>query len=56
MERLHYRSTSIVDLQAEMHERDLLREVRGLSQVPRPRRRARGSRFGLSILGRRLIG
>jgi hypothetical protein len=56
MERLHYRSTSLVDIQAELHERELLAEarVRGRARSPRPP--TRGARFGLSILGRRILG
>ena len=52
MERHRFRSTSFIDIQAELHEQELLREVsrRGV----RPRRRA--TRFGLTVLGRRLIG
>ena len=55
MERMSFRSTSIVDLQAELHERDLLREARRPA-LPRPRQRTRGIRFGLTLLGRRLLG
>lgn len=53
MERLRYRSTSLVDLQAEMRQRELLAEVER-PRTPRverpPRRRAP---FGLPLLGRR---
>jgi hypothetical protein len=55
MERLSFRSTSIVDLQAELHERDLLREARR-PELRRPRPRKRGIRHGLTLIGRRLLG
>jgi len=55
MERMSFRSTSIVDLQAELHERDLLREARR-PMLRRPQPRSRGIRFGLTLLGRRLLG
>ena len=29
MERLHYRSTSLIDIQAELHQQELLRDSRG---------------------------
>lgn len=55
MERLHYRSTSMVDLQAEMHERELLRDARAAhDRVPAPRRRS--APMGLTLLRRRLLG
>jgi hypothetical protein len=51
MERLRYRSTSLVDLQAEMRQRELLVEA----DRPRlPRRTERRRTFlGLPIPGRR---
>ncbi|MGZ8563602.1 MAG: hypothetical protein ACXWWU_08285 [Candidatus Limnocylindria bacterium] len=51
MERLRYRSTSLVDLQAEMRQRQLLAEA----DRPRlPRRTGRRRTFlGLPIPGRR---
>ena len=55
MERLKFRATSIIDLQAELHERDLLREARR-PELRRPRPRERGIRHGLTLLGRRLLG
>jgi hypothetical protein len=51
MERLHYRSTSLVDIQAELHQQELLRDA----QASRPietRRRRRSLLFGLRVLGR----
>ena len=55
MERLHFRSTSMVDLQAEMHERDLLREAQAADdRAPAPRRRS--TRMGLTLLRRRFLG
>jgi hypothetical protein len=56
MERLRYRSTSLIDLQAELHEADLLRDARsGIGGRPRPPRR-RGLAFGLRRLMRRISG
>ncbi len=55
MERLHFRSTSRVDLQAEMHERELLQEARAArDRGPAPRRRS--VPMGLTLLRRRLLG
>jgi hypothetical protein len=52
VERLHYRSTSLIDIQAELHQQDLLRESHaGLSEV-RGRRRPRVVPFGLRLLRR----
>jgi hypothetical protein len=51
MERLHYRSTSLVDIQAELHQEELLRD----SRATRPmalRRRRRALPFALRLLGR----
>lgn len=51
MERLHYRSTSLVDIQAELHQQELLRDSRATRPIEmRQRRRARP--FGLRLLGR----
>jgi hypothetical protein len=55
MERLAYRSTSLVDLQAELHERDLLRELRH-GRPPASRSRPRALRTGLRAIARRLLG
>ncbi|MGH2445859.1 MAG: hypothetical protein ACRDGD_07455 [Candidatus Limnocylindria bacterium] len=53
MERLHYRSTSLLALQAELHQRDLMVEA----ERPRLARRPRAGRpftlLGLPIRGRR---
>ncbi len=51
MERLLYRSTSLMALQAEMRQRDLLREAE-LPRAVRPSDRARSLPFGLSLLRR----
>ena len=56
MERLHYRSTSLVDLQAEMHERNLLQDAARASRAPGSQRRVRSAPFGLSRLMGRLLG
>ncbi len=56
MERHRFRSTSIVDIQAELHESDLLREARERNAPRRPKPRSRGLLGGLSLLGRRIIG
>lgn len=51
MERLHYRSTSLIDIQAELHQQELLRD----SRATRPmglRRRRRALPFALRLLGR----
>ena len=55
MERLLYRSTSLVDLQAELHERELLREARA-ARRPSSRRRPRALQSGLASLARRILG
>jgi hypothetical protein len=53
MERLRYRSTSLVDIQAELRERELLAEAERARapRVDRPRRPA--MLFGLPLVGRR---
>jgi hypothetical protein len=53
MERLRFRSTSSIDLMAELHQRDLLDEAlrRGEERHAPVRRRARP--FGLRIFGSR---
>ena len=38
MERLHLRATSLADIQAELHERDLLREAQARRRAVRPTR------------------
>jgi len=53
MERLRYRSTSLVDLMAELHERDLQAEARRLANARRAPVRTRARRFGLRIFGAR---
>ena len=50
MERLRYRSTSLVDLMAEMHERDLQAEARMLADARRAApARTQARRFGLRM-------
>jgi hypothetical protein len=53
MERLRFRSTSAVDLMAELHQRDLLDEARRVGQQLRAPVRRRAGPFGLRIFGRR---
>jgi hypothetical protein len=51
MERLRYRSTSLVDLQAELHQRDLLAEAERIHRSqPSGRRR---TFLGLPLPARR---
>jgi hypothetical protein len=54
MERLRYRATSLVDLQAEMRQRDFLREAER-PRLPRPTGR-RWTFLGLPMPGRRPRG
>lgn len=51
MERLFYRSTSLIALQAEMRQRDLLRDAE-LPRFTRRPERGRSLPFGLSLLRR----
>jgi hypothetical protein len=51
MERLRFRSTSAVDLMAELHQRDLLEEARQVGEQRRAPSRRRAIRFGLRIFG-----
>jgi hypothetical protein len=53
MERLRFRSTSSVDLMAELHQRDLLDEARRLDEQRRAPVRRRAGPFGLRFFGRR---
>ncbi len=53
MERMRYRSTSMVDLMAELHERDLQDQARRLANERRLPVRTRAGRFGLRIFGSR---
>ena len=56
VERLHYRATSLIDLQAELHERSLLEDASRVARRPvRPPRR-RADPLGLSLLRRRIFG
>lgn len=55
MERLHYRATSLVDIQAELHERDLLREARARRRASQPDPLGRTGWAGLSVLVRRIL-
>lgn len=51
MERLRFRSTSLADLQAELHERELLRATEPRRDTPMARHRR--TAFGLRIAWRR---
>lgn len=53
MERMRFRSTSAVDLMAELHQRDLLDEARRVDDQRRAPVRRRAGPFGLRIFGRR---
>jgi hypothetical protein len=53
MERLRFRSTSAVDLMAELHQRDLIEEARLVGERRRAPSRRRAIPFGLRIFGRR---
>ena len=53
MERMRFRSTSAIDLMAELHQRDLLDEARRLDAQARAPLRRRARPFGLRIFGRR---
>jgi hypothetical protein len=58
MERLHFRATSLSDIQAELRERELLREARARYRAPERHLDpvSRTGLHGLSVLGRRLLG
>lgn len=51
MERLRYRSTSTIDIQAELRERALLAEVQRVRTDPLPPRRS--TLLDILLLGRR---
>lgn len=51
MERLHYRSTSLVDILAELRQQELLRDSRATRPIE-PRPRSRSLPFGLRVLAR----
>ena len=53
MERLRFRSTSAIDLMAELHQVELLAEARRLSDERRLPARSRARRMGLRLFGRR---
>lgn len=53
MERQRFRSTSLIDLMAELHERDLLDEARRLDDARRAPVRRRAGPFGIRIFGPR---
>jgi hypothetical protein len=53
MERQRFRSTSMIDLMADLHQRDLLDEARRLGDELRVPKRRRAGPFGLQIFGRR---
>ena len=56
MERHPFRSTSLVDLLAEVHERDLLREANARRRAARVHRVTRTGWARFSVLGRRILG
>ena len=51
MERLRFRSTSSIDLMAELHQRDLLDEALRRGEERRAPARRRGRPFRLRIFG-----
>jgi hypothetical protein len=53
MERLRYRSTSAVDLMAELHQEELLAEARRVGERRRAPSRWRAMPFGIRLFGRR---
>jgi hypothetical protein len=55
MERLHFRATSLADIQAELHERDLLRDARARRRAAQANPLGRSGWAGLTILGRRIL-
>ena len=55
MERLQLRGTSLVDIQAELHERDLLREARARRRASQADPLVKTGWAGLIILGRRIL-
>jgi hypothetical protein len=56
MERLRFRSTSMIDLMAELHQDELLAEARRLSDERRLPSRPRAGRIGFRLFGRRRGG
>jgi hypothetical protein len=54
MERLRFRSTSAIDLMAELHQTELLAEARRLSDQRRLPIRTGAGRIGLRLFGRRV--
>jgi hypothetical protein len=56
MERLRYRSTSMIDLLAELHQDELRAEARRLSDERRLPARPRAGRTGFRLFGRRPAG
>jgi len=56
MERHPFRSTSLVDLLAEIHERDLLREASARRRAARVHQVTRTGWARFSVLGRRILG
>jgi len=55
MERHPYRSTSLVDVLAEVHERDLLREANARQRAARVPRVTRTGWAGIRALRRRIL-
>ena len=56
MERRQFRSTSLVDILAEMHERDLLHEANARRRAARVHPPTRTHWARLSFLRRRILG
>jgi hypothetical protein len=55
MERIHFRSTSLLDIQAELRERELLREADVRRRAPRRHPLAAIGLASLTNLGRHLL-
>ena len=56
MERIHFRSTSVLDIQAELRERELLREARARMRARQEHPLGHTGSFGLSLVARRILG
>lgn len=56
MERQHFRATSLFDIQAELRERELLREARARWRAPQRDPESGTGLPGLTVLRRRFLG
>jgi hypothetical protein len=56
MERRYYRATSLVDIQAELRQRDLLREADARRRAAHPHPVRRTGWIELRVFGRRILG